>query len=239
VRASPYIRVGLRRGNLRIAFGAGGPPRVKTGAKLRYRIIIASLLLSLAGAAAQAPRGRDQGDWPCRQAKVGTIALASVWSGPLLDTAAQDWRGDAEVSALVTRVSERRTPLEEAQSAISDYAKHLAKERKDAKLTQLMAGIFDRLNSERDAVIAGLERYGHKQKDMAERVKSEIEALNTAQSEATTDQQKIAELSTRVQWDTRVFEDRRRALTYVCETPVLIEQRLGALARAIAAAMES
>ena len=100
-----------------------------------------------------------------------------------------------------------------------------------------MAGIFDHLNSERDSVIAGLERYGRKQKDMAERVKSEIEALNAAQSDTSADQQKVADLLNRVQWDTRVFEDRRRALTYVCETPVLIEQRLGALARTIAGAM--
>jgi chromosome segregation ATPase len=141
------------------------------------------------------------------------------------------------LSALVTRVSERRTPLEEAQSAISDYAKRLRQEQKTAKLAMLMAGIFERLNSERDSVIAGLERYGHKQRDMAERVKSEIEALNAAQSEAAADQQRVADLSNRVQWDTRVFEDRRRALTYVCETPVLIEQRLGALARTIAAEM--
>jgi hypothetical protein len=70
-------------------------------------------------------------------------------------------------------------------------------------------------------------------------VKAEIETLNAAQSETTTDQQNVAELSNRVQWDTRVFEDRRRALTYVCETPALIEQRLGALARTIAAAMET
>jgi chromosome segregation ATPase len=204
---------------------------------LRYTIITAALIVSLASAAAQAPRGRDRGDWPCRQAKVGTIALASVWPGPAIDTAARDWRGDAELSALVTRVSERRTPLEEAQSAIADYAKRLTGEQKNAKLTALMAGIFERLNSERDAVISGLERYGHKQKDMAERVRSEIEALNAAQSEMAADQQKVADLSNRVQWDTRVFEDRRRALTYVCETPVLIEQRLGALARTIAAAM--
>ena len=203
---------------------------------MRHLTAIAALLLSLANATAQAPRGREQGDWPCRQAKVGTIALASIWTGPPID-GAQDWRSDPDVSALVTRAAERRTPLEEAQSAISDYAKGLAKEQKDAKLTQLMAGIFDRLNSERDAVIAGLERYGHKQKDMAERVKSQVEALNAAQSEAGADQQKIADLSNRVQWDTRVFEDRRRALTYVCETPVLIEQRLGALARTIAAEM--
>jgi hypothetical protein len=204
---------------------------------LRYAITTAVLLLSLANAAAQAPRGRDQGDWPCRQVKVGTIALASIWSGPPID-ASQDWRSDPGLSALVTRASERRTPLEEAQAAIVDYAKRLSSDQKNPKLTMLMAGIFDRLNSERESVIAGIERYGRKQKDMAERVKSEIETLNAAQLENNGDQQKIADLSNRVQWDTRVFEDRRRALTYVCETPVLIEQRLGALARTIAAAME-
>src|SRR5206468_3999145 len=139
------------------------------GASLRYTIAIAALLVSLASAAAQAPRGRDQGDWPCRQAKVGTIALASLWAGPPIDPTAQDWRGEAELSALVRRVSERRTPLGEAQSAIADYAKRLGGEQKNTKLAMLMAGIFDRLNSERDSVIAGLERYGHKQKDMAER----------------------------------------------------------------------
>jgi hypothetical protein len=203
---------------------------------LRYAITTAVVLFSLASAAAQVPRGRDQGDWPCRQAKVGTIALASIWAGPPIE-AAQDWRSDAEVAALVTRVSERRTPLDEAQSVIADYAKRLDKEQKNTRLAMLMAGVFDRLNSERDSVIAGLERYGRKQKDMAERVKSEIEALNAAQSESNGDQQKVADLSNRVQWDTRVFEDRRRALTFVCETPVLIEQRLGALARTIAAAM--
>jgi hypothetical protein len=204
---------------------------------LRYLGATAALVLGLTSAAAQpASRAREQGDWPCRQVKVGTIALASVWSGAPID-AAQDWRSDAELSALVTRVAERRTALEEAQAAITDYAKRLGKDR-DAKLTLLMAGIFDRLNRERADVIAGLERYGHKQKDMAERVKSEVEALNAAQSETNPNQQKIDDLSNRVQWDTRVFEDRRRALTYVCETPVLIEQRLGALARTIAAAMQ-
>jgi DNA polymerase III alpha subunit len=203
---------------------------------LRNRIATAALLLSFASADAQGPRGRDPGDWPCRQAKVGTIALATVWSGSPIDVT-QDWRSDAAVSALVKQASERRTPLEEAQSAITDYAKRLSTDQKNLKLGLLMAGIFDRLNSERTDVIAGLERYGHKQKGMAERIRSEVEALNAAQSEASADQQKTADLVNRVQWDTRVFEDRRRALTYVCEAPVLIEQRLGALARTIAAAM--
>jgi hypothetical protein len=203
---------------------------------LRHWITIAALVFGIANVAAQAPGRRGEDDWPCRQAKVSTIALASVWAGPPIDTA-QDWRADPQVAALVARASERRTPLEQAQSAIADYARHLRNDEKSRKLALLMAGIFDRLNAERGSVISGLERYGRKQKDMATRIRSEVEELNAAQSDAHRDEQKVADLSNRVQWDTRVFEDRRRALTYVCETPVLIEQRLGALARTIADAM--
>ena len=39
-------------------------------------------------------------------------------------------------------------------------------------------------------------------------------------------------------WDIRIFEDRRQSLVYLCEQPVLLEQRAFALARAIASHME-
>ena len=38
-------------------------------------------------------------------------------------------------------------------------------------------------------------------------------------------------------WDTRIFNERRESLTYVCEVPILIEQRAFGLARAIAGAL--
>ena len=38
-------------------------------------------------------------------------------------------------------------------------------------------------------------------------------------------------------WDQRVFTDRQQSLTYVCETPVILEQRLFALGRALAAGL--
>ena len=41
-----------------------------------------------------------------------------------------------------------------------------------------------------------------------------------------------------INWDTRIFEDQRRAIGYVCEVPTVIEQRLFALARAIQQSME-
>ena len=40
-------------------------------------------------------------DWPCAQAKVPEISLAEVWAGPPLDDAAEKWKDDPKVSALV------------------------------------------------------------------------------------------------------------------------------------------
>ena len=42
----------------------------------------------------------------------------------------------------------------------------------------------------------------------------------------------------KLDWDMRIFQDRQQALTYVCETPVILEQRVFALGRAIAAGLK-
>ena len=39
-------------------------------------------------------------------------------------------------------------------------------------------------------------------------------------------------------WDIRIYEDRERSLTYICEQPVLLEQRVFALAREIMGHLE-
>ena len=49
---------------------------------------------------------------------------------------------------------------------------------------------------------------------------------------------RVDELTNRVEWDTRVFEERRKTINFVCEVPVVIEQRLFALARAIQQSLE-
>ena len=52
------------------------------------------------------------------------------------------------------------------------------------------------------------------------------------------DQSKVNELTNSIEWDTRVFEDQRKTISYVCEVPIIIERRLGALARAIQQSIE-
>ena len=53
------------------------------------------------------------------------------------------------------------------------------------------------------------------------------------QSAPSPDQSKVDELSNQLLWETRVFEDRRRVVKYVCEVPTAIDQRLFALGRLI------
>ena len=63
-------------------------------------------------------------------------------------------------------------------------------------------------------------------------------ALQEMQSSATRDEAKIEELGNQLNWETRIFEDRRRVMKFVCEVPTAIDQRLFALAREIQQDME-
>src|SRR4029077_5390960 len=92
-------------------------------------------------------------DWPCAQAKVPEISLAAVWAGPPLDDVADKWKNDAKVSALVAKLAARRTPLEEAQKAITEFLAGSAEKTTAGKL--LFAGLFDTLNAQRASVMNG------------------------------------------------------------------------------------
>jgi hypothetical protein len=186
-------------------------------------------------AAPNIQRGKDaqpNKDWPCRQILVSQISPASVWSGPPIEGV--DWRSDPKIADLAAKLAQRRVPIEAAEQEIADFAKS-AGENKKAKLTALFAALFDKLNGERSQVIDGLIRFGKKQRDLADRIRTENAAIQEAQdqSQDATDAEKTNAATERLQWDLRVFDDRRQSLSYVCETPALIEQRLFALARAI------
>src|SRR5438094_275473 len=52
------------------------------------------------------------------------------------------------------------------------------------------------------------------------------------------DQAKLADAGEALNWDLRVFDERQKSLRFVCEVPVLIEQRLFLLARTIQGALK-
>jgi len=194
------------------------------------RIALGVLLVAATSATALAANPRYP-DWPCAQAKVPEISLPAVWSGPPLDDIKDQWKDDPKVSALVTKLAARRTPLDEAEKHIREFLSGASDKVAAAKL--LFAGLFGTLAAQRSSVMNGLERVMRKQRDAAEKIRTDTVALQALQSASPPDQPKIDELSNQVFWETRIFEDRRRVVKYVCEVPTAIEQRLFALGRAI------
>jgi len=176
-------------------------------------------------------------DWPCAQPKVPEISMAAVWAGPSLDDVAGKWKDDAKVSALVAKLAARRTPMEEAQKDVADFLTGSAQE-KTMKGNLLFSGLFDTLNAQRSSVMNGLERVMRKQRAAVEKIKADTVALQDMQGAASPDQAKVDELGNQLNWETRIFEDRRRVLKFVCEVPTTIDQRLFALGREIQQDME-
>jgi hypothetical protein len=175
-------------------------------------------------------------DWPCNQIKVPEISVAAVWAGPSIDDAGNAWEQEPVIRDLVARLAARRTPIDNAQQAISDFIVGDADQR--ARKAQLVfAGLFATLNQERSQVMNGIERFYRQQRTFADKIRFEIAELRQLQDASDHDQSKLDELANRIEWDTRIFEDRRKTIAYACEVPVLIEQRLFALARTIQQSM--
>ncbi|HEY8124949.1 MAG TPA: hypothetical protein VIF88_05970 [Methylocystis sp.] len=205
---------------------------------IHRNLLLGLVLLVCADAAmAQAPPQQSQPDWPCRQVRVPELSVAGVWSGPPLADAVKQWRDDASIAELVTRLAQRRTPMDEAERLVAQFAKSAGDQRK-ARLTTLFAGVYERMNDERRDLINGLDRFGRRLKAMAETAREETQTLRDLQDRKPPDPDAIKKASEALQWRLRLFEEQRRMVNYVCESPALIEQRFGALARAIEQAME-
>jgi hypothetical protein len=198
---------------------------------MMYRIAIAAFLAVMATTGLGHAADPRYPDWPCAQAKVPEISLAAVWAGPPLDDVSGKWKDDAKASALVAKLAARRTPLEEAQKAIAEYLSGAADKTAGGKL--LFSGLFDSLNAQRSQVMNGLERVTRKQRAAAEKIRDDTLALQALQGASPPDQAKIGELGNQLVWQTRIFEDRRNVIKFVCEVPTAIDQRLFALGRTI------
>jgi hypothetical protein len=188
--------------------------------------------LFAAAAANAAPPGPRDPDWPCQQIKVPQLSLAAVWSGPPLVQQQTDWQQDQQVVDLVHDVAQRRVPIEQASDRIHAFVQ-LVREQREPKLLELLAGLFSVLDEQHGAVLAGLDRFGARQKELAAAIREDNEKLRTMQADPSADASEVNRLVQQVTWDAEVFRDRRQALSYACDVPGKIEQRLFALARII------
>lgn len=174
-------------------------------------------------------------DWPCIQPKVPEIAAGQVWNGPPVEEIGESWREDTAISSLAQKLSQRRTSLEEAKTLIGNFAGGLQGD-KSRPLTALFAGTLSLINSERTAIIAGIGRYTKRQRALSKRIEDEMAELSRLPQDDSEDSISQRQDLLDVQaWDVRIFQEREKSLRYVCEQPVLLEQRAFAIGRDILA----
>jgi hypothetical protein len=171
-------------------------------------------------------------DWPCQQLKVPGISIANVWTGPAIEPTDTTKPFDAKEAELVSRLAARRTAMEDARQLVADYVVGTDAEKQE-KAKTLFAALYVTLNSQRDQVMNGIERLSRKQKAMAEDIRAETQKLRDMQDKANADPAQNEEFASQLAWQTRIFEDRRKSTSYVCDVPVLIEKRLFDLGKAI------
>lgn len=165
-------------------------------------------------------------DWPCMQLKVSELTLASAWGGAPLEPYLESWSANAAVAELARRVAQRRMPPDVAEHDIRAVADAAGPARRETLLA-VMAGVFSTLADKRRVVVAGLDQFGRRQKELAGQLRADIATLRGA------DPAQAAATQQKVEWSMRVFDQRRQALSAACDVPNCIERRLYVIAHII------
>jgi hypothetical protein len=231
----------------------------RTARHFRVPILLGALVFAspglLAGGAPQAPDAKIEGaqeaapppldltkTWPCVQRKVEVMSVSQVWDGPPID-GLSGWFRDEQIVRLVDLLSSRRVPVEQAEAEIKKYAASLPEGERDAKLSLLFAGLFDKVGGQRRQVLTGIERYQKSQIERSkelERQSSDIANIESKRDpNATEDTPELAQMREKFNWAQRIFQERQSNIPLACEVPVLIEERLYAITRAIRGNMKS
>ncbi len=189
--------------------------------------VVANLMLAngaVAGASGEA-------DWPCIQRHAQDLSVALMWPHPVpqvsLTAAARE-----QVAVLALR----RVTLDEATRYVERFVTEEPGVDADL-LGNVFVGVFDRLNADRKRLLQGIAVYARTQAALTGRIAATRSEMATLLAADAPDHDRIDQLEQQLDWDERIFLDRERALSYVCETPVLIEKRAFAIAQILLAAL--
>jgi hypothetical protein len=190
--------------------------------------------LSIILSAEEAASGENP-DWPCEQILVPEVPPAVVWAGPSITGMEKVWEQDAEVATLVQRFTSPDYDAQAADGEIADFAARQDPAQKDHKLTLLFAGVIQRLNEIRQKEHQGIIRYAHGQAERANRLSEDIDEMVRLQEDTSAAaQERLALMQKEMELKQRMFDEREVFMQHLCSRPILIEQKLGSLARTIA-----
>lgn len=174
--------------------------------------------------------------WPCIQRKVERLSYGLMWPHPI-DEIEFDAATEADITDLAGRMALRRVSLEELEPQIDSFVKIHGSD--PSLLGHVFLAAFDKLSQQRRKIIAGIGEYSLKQIALSKRIDAARAEMDMLMDAEEPDYDRVDDLEEKLAWDERIYTDRQKSLTYVCESPVLIEKRLFAIAQMLADAMRT
>ena len=199
--------------------------------KTRPWLVFAAMLLATqASADAQ---NYDPGKWPCVQRLVPSVGAATVWPYPELLPLSSEQQSSGEDPQIADYVS--RLVLGDG-SAIESVAREFAaqtqsdRHSRNRRLVLLFVGAVDLLNRKRARQLRGIFVFAQRQREITAAIVADQSAMMAGNDSE--------DLAQRVNWNVRLYDAREKRLQFLCERPVLLEQRAFFVGRAVAAQIE-
>jgi hypothetical protein len=165
--------------------------------------------------------------WPCIQRKVERLSVGLMWPDPKPEITLTDSQESA-VKELAAALSLQRVDMETAGQMVTAFAQIHGAERDlmQAVFTQ----VFDTVGKRRTRIINGIGNVSTGQIKLAERIDETRSEMDRLMDQPEPDYDRVDALEEQLDWDDRIYRERQQSVTYLCESPVLLEKRLFALA---------
>lgn len=168
--------------------------------------------------------------WPCIQRKVENLSLGLMWPLALPEEPVRDDALRREIDDLADTLSVRRLEIDALRGEVEDFVSRWP-DQTENNLGRVFERTFETLNKRRSRVIAGIADFSLSQIALAEKIDTNRLEMDAALATSDPDFDRVDKLEEQLDWDQVIFTDRQKSITYLCETPQLIEKRLFAIAR--------
>ena len=207
---------------------------------IKIRLFIFLNLIFFSFTVQSAPPEKSPKKWPCDQVYNPKLNLSSIWQGPSIDSALKDWWKDDDVIEYVNQLSDPVLKEENGVKLIEEFAKKytyfglIRKAEQKDKLTFLFAGLYQKAKDRRNRQYEGIIKFVDRQESLRKAIGSASKELRKLRKDKVDQKnQKFVNASSKLKWNTRVFDQRTRLTEYICEEPAFNTQRLGYQSRKI------
>ncbi|MGR3496125.1 hypothetical protein [Citreimonas sp.] len=174
--------------------------------------------------------------WPCIQRKVERLSVGLMWPRSIPEDMPQDPALRDAIAELGDKLAVRRIEPETLKPDIAAFAESHGG---DADLLgHVFQQVFDSLSQRRARIIDGIAEFSLSQIALSERIEAARQEMDAEMAKADPDFDKVDALEEQIDWDQTIHTDRQQSITYLCETPTLLEKRLYGIAQLLQAEIE-